>query len=106
MADRTDLNAALKIVEKYAELLKETMDVKGVYLFGSFVRGGFDEDSDIDVAVISDEFNGDIVDDTLKLMRIRRKVDNRIEPHPFLAKDFNENNPFVRELMSNNIKVA
>jgi len=56
--------------------------------------------------VISDEFNGDIVDDTIKLMRIRRKVDNRIEPHPFLAKDFNENNPFVRELMSNNIKVA
>lgn len=106
MAGGTDLNAALKIVEKYAELLKENMDVKGVYLFGSFVRGGFDEDSDIDVAVVSDEFNGDLVDDTLKLMRLRRKVDNRIEPHPFLLKDFNENNPFVKELMSNNIKVA
>ncbi|HOT77413.1 MAG TPA: nucleotidyltransferase domain-containing protein [Candidatus Wallbacteria bacterium] len=106
MADRPDLKDILKIVEKYAELLKENMDVKGVYLFGSFVRGGFDEDSDIDVAVVSDEFNSDLVDDTLKLMRLRRKVDNRIEPHPFLLKDFNENNPFVKELMSNNIKVA
>ncbi len=89
MAERPDLKDILKIVEKYAELLKENMDVKGVYLFGSFVRGGFDEDSDIDVAVVSDEFNGDLVDDTLKLMKFRRNVDSRIEPHPFLVKDFN-----------------
>lgn len=106
MADRPDLKHILKIVEKYAEQLKENMDVKGVYLFGSFVRGGFDEDSDIDVAAVSDEFNGDLVDDTLKLMKFRRNVDNRIEPHPFLVKDFNENNPLVKELLSNNIKIA
>ena len=59
----------------------------------------FTEQSDIDVAVISKDFTGDLVDDTLKLMRVRRKVDNRIEPHPIIANDFNDSNPFVKEIM-------
>ncbi len=40
--------------------------------------------SDIDVAVVGDNFTGDPVEDILTHMRMRRKIDYRIEPRPFL----------------------
>jgi len=83
------------IAKKYADLVKEEMNVEAIYLFGSFVNGNHDQDSDIDIAIVTDDFSGDIIEDTLKLMRIRRKVDTRIEPHP-LRKD----NPFVKEIIA------
>lgn len=89
------------IARKYANLVKEEMNVESVYLFGSFVNGRFDSDSDIDIAVIADDFSGDIVEDTLKLMRIRRKIDTRIEPHP-MRKD----NPFVQQVMTIGLRIG
>ena len=89
------------IAEKYADLVKEEMNVESVYLFGSFVNGNHDRDSDIDIAVITDDFSGDIIEDTLKLMKIRRKVDTRIEPHP-LRKD----NPFIREVIATGRRIG
>jgi uncharacterized protein len=32
-------------------------------------------------------------------MKIRRDIDLRIEPHAFLKKDFNENNPLAHEIL-------
>lgn len=96
----------MKIVKRYVELLKNEINVSGVYLFGSCVKNDFIHDSDIDVAVVSEDFTDDPVNDTLKLMKIRRKIDNRIEPHPFTARDFNAKNPFVKEIMKNMLKIA
>ncbi|MDD2509894.1 MAG: nucleotidyltransferase domain-containing protein [Syntrophomonas sp.] len=89
------------IAKKYADLVKEEMNVEAVYLFGSFVNGNYDQDSDIDIAIITDDFSGDIIEDTLRLMRIRRKVDTRIEPHP-LRKD----NPFIREIIATGRRIG
>ncbi len=35
----------------------------------------------------------------LELMKIRRKIDSRIEPHPFREKDFIKSNPVVYEIL-------
>ncbi len=105
-SEDVNLKNILKIVKNFSELLKKDFNIKGVYLFGSYVNGKYNEDSDIDVAVVADNFSGDLIDDTFKLMKIRRNIDSRIEPHPFLLKDFNETNPFFKEIMNNNIKVA
>ncbi|HEY5560274.1 MAG TPA: nucleotidyltransferase domain-containing protein [Clostridiaceae bacterium] len=83
------------IVKTYAELVKKELSVSSIYLYGSYAKGNYSEDSDIDIAVIGDDFVGDPIDDTLRLMRIRRKVDNRIEPHPFKSSDFDLSNPYV-----------
>ena len=63
------------------------------------------EYSDIDVAVISDKFSDDPIDDMVYLMKLRRNLDLRIEPHPFTVKDFNKTNPFVREIIDTGIKI-
>ena len=95
---REEINA---IAQKYADLVKEEMDVESIYLFGSFVNNSYSADSDIDIAVIADDFSGDMVEDTLRLMRIRRKVDTRIEPHP-LKKD----HPFVKEVIATGRRIG
>ena len=79
--------------------------LKRIYLFGSFAKGTANEDSDIDIAVISDDFE-DIYDCMAVLMGMTWDIDARIEPHPIKVKDFEEGNPFVQEIIDTGIKVA
>lgn len=93
------------IIIKYAANLQKHLDLHSVYLFGSYAKGENHQDSDIDVAVVADGFSGDIIEDTHLLMKLRRNIDNRIEPHPFSLQEFSENNPFVKEIKTKGIKV-
>lgn len=78
--------------------MKEQINIKNIYLYGSYAKNTFTKDSDIDIAVVGDDFSGDTIEDTLLLMKMRRKVDYRIEPRPFKTDDFNSSNPFVNEI--------
>ena len=40
-----------------------------------------------------------MVEMQLELMRLRRKIDSRIEPHPFREVDFDISNPIVNEIV-------
>ena len=106
MAKRTNLRIVKNIVKKYALLLKENIKVKAVYLFGSYANDRATEDSDIDVAVVSDKLSGDMIDDMVYLMKFRRNLDLRIEPHPFTTRGFDKTNPFVREILKTGIKIV
>ncbi|MDR3244102.1 MAG: nucleotidyltransferase domain-containing protein [Elusimicrobiota bacterium] len=105
MAKNSCLIEAKQKALKYAQILKDNMEVKEMYLFGSYVKGTNHIDSDIDIAVISDDFKGDCIDDTVKLMRFRRSIDTMIEPHPFLLKDFNKQNGFAKEIIDTGIRI-
>jgi len=69
-----------------------------VILFGSYAKGNYNADSDIDIAIVFDDYNN-LIDMQLELMRLRRKIDSRIEPHPFRERDFNVSNPLVNEII-------
>lgn len=99
-----DKKDALNIARQYASLLKSNYDCKQIYLFGSYVKGTFHEESDIDIAVILKEFENSI-DIQLDLMRLRRKIDSRIEPHPFRERDFNMTNPVVHEILKHGQRI-
>jgi predicted nucleotidyltransferase len=105
MAQRTDLKEAQKIVLGYVSHLRDKIDIKELYLFGSYVRKTNHIDSDIDIAVISDDLAGDCMDDLFLLMRNRRDNELLIEPHPFLPKDFNKDNPFAKEIIETGIRI-
>ena len=106
MVAKNNLIKIKKIVKKYIEKVDNLYDIKAAYIFGSYIKGNFNEDSDIDVLIVSDDFTGDIFDDTVALMKIRRSVDTRIEPHPFKTKDFNDTNPFIKDIKSNLLKIS
>ena len=93
--DKTD---ALKIATRYANAIKSKYNYSKVILFGSYAKGNFNEDSDIDIAVILKDYNN-LIDMQLELRRLRRKIDSRIEPHPFREKEFELSNPIVSEIL-------
>jgi len=73
-------------------------------MFGSFAKGTNHEDSDIDIAIVIKNVS-DIIDTQIDMMKLRRKVDLRIEPHPFIVNDFNIGNPVVNEILKSGIKI-
>lgn len=93
-----DKRNALDIAVKYAIAVKSKYDYVKVILFGSYAKGNFNEDSDIDIAVVLKDYNN-LIDIQVDLMRLRRKIDSRIEPHPFREKDFEITNPIVNEIV-------
>lgn len=97
----------VNIVEKYIAIVKENYNVVAIILFGSYAKGVEHEDSDIDIAVITDDIKTDKFDEEVKLTLLRRKIDNRIEPHIISINDYeNDETPFVVEVKNTGIKVA
>lgn len=89
-----------KIVKKYYEnLIQAGLPVEKIFLFGSYAQNEQDEYSDIDVAVVLKEFLGDRFNTRLVLMKYAREFNENIEPHPFLNSEFDQSNPFVKEIL-------
>jgi uncharacterized protein len=105
MAIATD--SIIEIVKKYVEELnKHNILVKEAILFGSCAKGVNKEESDIDIALISDAFCGDRFEDRRKIVPLRRKIDGRIEPMPFSPERFAEGGNLVDEIKRTGIKIA
>ncbi len=96
----------IEIIDSYILLLLEAgYPIERVYLFGSYARDEYDENSDIDVAVVFKELNTDRFTARLKLLKYCRNFDVVIEPHPFASKDFTREDPFVTEIIDTGIEV-
>lgn len=89
----------LRDIKKYiAELNKSGIPVQKAVLFGSWARGKATEESDVDVALVSDKFTGDRFQDRRSIIPLRRKINTRIEPLPFTQKDFYTEGILVEEI--------
>lgn len=76
--------AIIESVKKYLEALsKSGIHVSFGVIFGSYVSGKADAMSDIDLLVVSPEFDGVISRGSVnKLWHIAARTDSRIEPIP------------------------
>ncbi len=93
-----DKSEALRIAGVYIDSISTKYNISQAILFGSFAKGTNHDDSDIDIAIIVNNVV-DIIDTQIDLMKLRRKIDLRIEPHPFMISDFNQSNPVVNEIL-------
>ena len=106
MVKRTIDSRIMESLKKYIEKISQYYKIEAIILFGSYAKGTENEDSDIDIAIISSDFS-DIIEDGAKLIGLTWKIDTRIEPHPITTEDYqNVSNPFVREVVNTGIKVA
>ncbi len=97
----------MEIVQKYVDKICENYKIEAIILFGSYAKGTNNENSDIDIAIITDDFENDIFDEELNLMKLRRNIDTRIEPHLIRIEDYkNAETPFIKEVIDTGIKVA
>jgi predicted nucleotidyltransferase len=93
-----DTTNVIDIVKRYANVIKSDFDYDKIFLFGSYAKGNFNENSDIDIAVVFGDYDNRI-NRQFELLKLRRKVDSRIEPHPFRESEFKLSNPFVSEII-------
>ena len=74
----------ISIAKTYIELVKASdfpMQIDKAYLFGSYATGSSKKDSDIDIALVVNEWIGDYEETVVPIWRLRKNVDFRIEPH-------------------------
>lgn len=95
------------VVDKYIAIVKENYNVVAIILFGSYAKGTENKDSDIDIAVVTDDIKTDKFEEEVKLTLLRRKIDSRIEPHIIKVDEYeNDETPFIVEVKNTGIKVA
>lgn len=99
-----DKTTALKIAKNYAELIKKDFSPVAVVLYGSYVNGNYDENSDIDIAIIVDGFQGDVLEASAKLYRYTCEISTIIEP--VLLDISNDKSGFANKILLTGEKVA
>jgi len=100
MADRKDKKLIYQRIQEYIRVLEEN-DIKvwRVYLYGSYAKDRYNVDSDIDLAIFLEKDELDGFEEDAKLMKLRRKMDIKIELHPFAKTDFKESNSYIKEII-------
>ena len=83
-------------LKRYKTLLLKEMVFEKMILFGSYAKENQREDSDVDVAIIVDKIHGDYFSTIPLLWRVRREVDDRIEP--VILERSNDQSGFLKEI--------
>lgn len=97
-----DKEQAIKLAQRYKALVAEKLPLKALYLYGSFSKGTYTADSDIDIAVVVEYLNDDYFADTPLLWKLKRKISNLIEP-VLLTEDCN--NPLFADILKTGILI-
>lgn len=87
---------------KFIEKLKKKINVKAIYLHGSYARGDFNEGSDIDLVIVGN-FEEKFKDRIIKIIGM---TDLPIEPLCYTENEFNKmidnRNPFILAVIEHN----
>ncbi len=97
-----DKEQAIKLAQRYKAAVAERLPLKALYLYGSFSKGTYHPDSDIDIAVVVDKLNDDYFADTPLLWKLKRKISNLIEP-VLLIEDMR--NPLYSDIIKTGILI-
>lgn len=107
MAARPDPKILNNIKKLIKALAKHHIHIEKAYLFGSYANGTSKEWSDIDLALISENFKGNRFLDKQMINPIAMKIDNRFEIHPYKTDEFNENiRWFTKEITEHGIEIV
>jgi len=78
MLDKTEVR---KIATNYAGEVRKVLNPQTIILFGSHVNGVPHENSDVDIAVVVNDYQGDMLQTWKELCRISWNMPGYIEPH-------------------------
>ena len=101
-------DAVIEIVRNYAQDIKlQGVNLRTVILYGSFAKGTQHEWSDIDVALVADEFTGLYFNDSNLFSFITiKKPYIRIEAKTYPTEYFNHGDPFINEIIKTGIRIV
>ncbi len=97
----------LSVTTDYINKLKQQIPVEKVVLFGSYAKGSYTNDSDVDLAVFSPAFDNMTRLDGLTFLLMQAlgyKID--IQPQPYTMKDYKEHTGLVDEIIRTGIEIT
>ena len=97
-----NIEKAIEIAKECKDLVAEHLPLKALYLYGSYSKGNYTEDSDIDIAVVVERMSDDYFEDAPLLWKLKRKISNLIEP-VLLTED--TNNPLYADILKTGILI-
>ena|SRR3989304_9510855 len=100
-------NKIKEIIDRYISQLRENnISIENAYLFGSYANGKNRKWSDIDIAIVSNSFEGNRIKDKDKIRRITLSVSSSLEILPFNPSDFSLENPLAKEIIETGIRLV
>ncbi|NOY69052.1 MAG: nucleotidyltransferase domain-containing protein [Deltaproteobacteria bacterium] len=94
-------------VKKYIDVLNRNgFGIKQAVLFGSYANGNYNKWSDIDIALVSDKFEGIRFNDRKKIRQYKFEINEDIEPLPYTPDDFATNDPFIKKILQTGIRIV
>jgi len=106
VAQKADRKIEKNVKYYIAQLESIGIHVQQAILFGSYASGKYDEWSDIDLAIVSNDFAGNRFEDRNKIRKITLQVNSDISPMPFRPEDFNDSDYFVKEILETGIRIV
>ena len=76
-----DQGTVIGIARQYADAVTKEFSPSAIILFGSYVNGKPDKDSDVDIGVVFNGFIGDWLSTSAKLWDLAYDISWDIEPH-------------------------
>jgi predicted nucleotidyltransferase len=96
----------IKKINKFIDLLeKHNFKINQAILYGSYAKGTEDRWSDIDLAIVSDDFIGDRYSDISSLKEFIFSIDTDISPLTFRNDEFDPDNLFVKEIIRTGLRI-
>lgn len=100
-------NKIQRIISDYLSALRaHGFQIQDAILFGSYAKGNANQWSDIDLALVSNEFEGVRFTDKNKIRKITISISSDLEILPFNPKDFTRQDPLVREILDTGVRVV
>ena len=100
-----DKETAIKISKSYLMKIKDKkINFSEAWLFGSYAKGNYQENSDIDIAIVLSD-NSKTFDIEVQLMIIRTGEETLIEPHVFNKYDFKTNSSIVNQIKKTGLQL-
>jgi len=99
-------NDVMTIVSHFLEELQRSgLHLTAAYLYGSHAAGTAHPDSDIDVALISEDFHGNWMEDHRRVLDALLRCDARIEAVRFRPEQFRDEHPLAWEIRTKGIRL-
>jgi len=100
-------NEIIEAAKRVRRQIASELDVKRIFIFGSYAKGTYSENSDIDLCIVADNVENEFLA-TFKIAPKLAAVDPRIEPIVVAEREFNELEVFgvLKEIKSYGIEIA
>jgi predicted nucleotidyltransferase len=96
----------METIQMFLCLVKNEVRIEKVILFGSYAKGTFTPDSDIDLAIVSPDFKEDAcIENMTRLLCIANRVKADIQSLPFSMNEYVEQRGIMEEIMRTGVEL-